>query len=197
MLMRLCTVDEVVYKTQPQKLLLAAAVALIMLSLPSSNSSAWNIPGHMLSGAIAYQILQRENPTTIPIAHSILEKNRWYDIRWKQQLGKLPDTKRDEMLFMLATRWADDIRTKDRALSHPLWHHISWPFKPQGEPESVHTMPPQAQNIVTAIVSNERIVRSDTDPQRRAIALTWLFHLIGDIHQPLHTVSLFTREFRR
>jgi len=187
----------VVYKTQPQKLLLAAAVALIMLSLPSSNSSAWNIPGHMLSGAIAYQILQRENPTTIPIAHSILEKNPWYDIRWKQQLGKLPDTKRDEMLFMLATRWADDIRTKDRALSHPLWHHISWPFKPQGEPESVHTMPPQAQNIVTAIVSNERIVRSDTDPQRRAIALTWLFHLIGDIHQPLHTVSLFTREFRR
>ena len=29
----------------------------------------------MLSGAIAYQILQRENPTTIPIVRSILEKN--------------------------------------------------------------------------------------------------------------------------
>ena len=61
--MGLCTVDEVVYETQPQKLLLAAAVALMMLSLLSSNSSAWNIPGHMLSGTIAYQILQRENPS--------------------------------------------------------------------------------------------------------------------------------------
>ena len=40
--MRLGTVDEVVYKTQPQKLLLAAAVAVMMLSLPSSNSSAWD-----------------------------------------------------------------------------------------------------------------------------------------------------------
>jgi hypothetical protein len=44
-------------------------------------------------------------------------------------------------------------------MSHPLWHHISWPFKPQGEPEIVHTMPPEAQNIVTAIVLNERVVR--------------------------------------
>jgi hypothetical protein len=76
MLIRLGTVDEVVYKTQPQKLLLAAAVALMMLSLPISNSSAWNLPGHMVSGAIAYQILQRENPSTIPTVRSILEKIR-------------------------------------------------------------------------------------------------------------------------
>jgi hypothetical protein len=26
---------------------------------------AWNIPGHMLSGIIAYQVLQQENPQTI------------------------------------------------------------------------------------------------------------------------------------
>ena len=79
--MRLCTVDEVVYETQPQKLLLAAAVALMMLSLLSSNSSAWNIPGHMLSGAIAYQILQRESPTTIPSVRSVLEKTPGYETR--------------------------------------------------------------------------------------------------------------------
>jgi hypothetical protein len=36
---------------------------------------AWNIPSHMLSGAIAYQTLQRESPATIPIGRSILEKN--------------------------------------------------------------------------------------------------------------------------
>ena len=34
---------------------------------------AWNIPGHMLSGAIAYQILQRERPATIPAMGSILD----------------------------------------------------------------------------------------------------------------------------
>ena len=44
-------------------------------------SFAWNIPGHMLSGAIAYQILQRENPATIPSVRSVLEKNPWYETR--------------------------------------------------------------------------------------------------------------------
>src|ERR1041384_2946903 len=137
MLIRLGTVDEVVYKTQPQKLLLAAAVALMMLSLPSSNSSAWNIPGHMLSGAMAYQILQRENPSTIPTVRSILEKNPWYESRWKVQLDKLPEAERDEMLFMLAPRWADDIRTLDKVESHLPWHYIDFPFKPEGEPPNI------------------------------------------------------------
>jgi S1/P1 Nuclease len=38
-------------------------------------------------------------------------------------------------------------------------------------------------------------VRSGSDPAKRGIALSWLFHLIGDIHQPLHAVQLFTREY--
>jgi hypothetical protein len=33
------------------------------------------------------------------------------------------------------------------------------------------------------------------DPERKAIALAWLFHLVGDIHQPLHTAQLFTVEY--
>jgi len=38
--------------------------------------------------------------------------------RWKAQLGKLPEAERDELLFMLGARWADDIahRTKPRAV---------------------------------------------------------------------------------
>ena len=94
----------------------------------------------MLSGAIAYQILQRENPSTIPIVRSV-EKNPWYETRWKAQLEKLPDTERDEILFMLAARWADDIRTLDKAESRLLWHYVDFPFKPEGEPASIQAMP--------------------------------------------------------
>jgi hypothetical protein len=68
------------------------------------NAFAWNIPGHMLSGAIAYQILQRDNPTRTPAIRSVLERNPWYERRWKSQLEKLPQVERDEMLFMLAAR---------------------------------------------------------------------------------------------
>ena len=40
-----------------------------------------------------------------------------------------------------------------------------------------------------------RIVKSQVSADKRAIALAWLFHLVGDVHQPLHTVQLFTREY--
>ena len=96
----------------------------------------------MLSGAIAYQILQRENPSTIPIVRSVLEKNPWYETRWKAQLEKLPDTERDEILFMLAARWADDIRTLDKAESRLPWHYVDFPFKPEGEPASIQATEP-------------------------------------------------------
>ena len=176
---------------------LNALVALILVSLVTFpfDGLSWNIPGHMLSGAIAYQILQRESPTIIPTVRSILEKNPWYEARWKAQLDKLPETERDEMLFMLAARWADDIRTGDPAESHPLWHYVDFPFKPEGEPASIETKPPPAENIVAAISENERIALNRSTPEKRAIALTWLYHLIGDIHQPLHVVQLFTREY--
>jgi S1/P1 nuclease len=119
----------------------------------------------------------------------------WYETRWKAQLEKSPGIDRDEMLFMLAARWADDIRTRDPAESHPLWHYVDFPFKPEGEPGSIETKPPPAENIVAAISENERIALNGSTPEKRAIALTWLFHLIGDIHQPLHAVQLFTREY--
>jgi hypothetical protein len=156
---------------------------------------AWNIPGHMLNGAIAYQILQRENPFTIPIVRSVLEKNPWYETRWKAQLDKLPEAERDEMLFMIAARWADDIRTVDKSESRLPWHYVDFPFKPEGEPASIQAMEPPQENILTAIAVNERVVRSGSDARKRGIALSWLFHLIGDIHPPVHAVTLFSREY--
>src|SRR5262245_45050637 len=99
------------------------------------------------------------------------------------------------VLFMQATRWADDIRTMDKAQNKPPWHYINLPFKPDGQPPSVQAREPEAVNILTAMAENERIVRDGTDPERKAIALAWLFHLAGDIRQPVHAVQLFKAEY--
>ena len=56
-------------------------------------------------------------------------------------------------------------------------------------------MQPPHDNILTAIAENERVALNGGEPERLAIALTWLFHLIGDVHQPLHAVQLFMREY--
>src|ERR1051326_269055 len=110
----------------------AIVIFFAVLVLRPFDAFAWNIPGHMLSGAIAYQILQQESPATIPIVSSTLEKNPWYETRWKPQLDKLPEADRGVMLFMLAARWADDIRTRDPAESHPPCTFEVFRFNPEG-----------------------------------------------------------------
>ena len=83
--------------------LITAIIAL--LSSFYSLGFAWNNAGHMLSGSIAYQILRAESPDTIAAVKVILEKHPWNHSRWKEQLNKLPEPQRDELLFMLAARW--------------------------------------------------------------------------------------------
>src|SRR5215813_37164 len=96
---------------------------------------------------------------------------------------------------MQAARWPDDIRTNDKQQHRALWHYINWPFKPEGQPASVQTREPEPVNILTALVENQSVVKQENDPERKAIVLAWLFHLVGNIHQRLHTVQLFTYEY--
>ena len=46
-------------------------------------------------------------------------------------------------------------------------------------------------NILTAMAENGNVVRNENDLERRAIALAWIFHLVGYIHQLLHTAHAF------
>jgi hypothetical protein len=43
---------------------------------------------------------------------------------------------------------------------------------------------PETVNILTALAENETVVNNENDAGRKAIALAWLFHLVGDIHHP-------------
>jgi len=49
---------------------------------------------------------------------------------------------------------------------------------------------PEPVNILNALAENERIAKNENDLERKAIALVWLFHLVGDIHQPLHNCTV-------
>ena len=167
--------------------------AFIVLSLPAL---AWNISGHLVSAAIAYQVLQRENPQTIEKVKAVLEKHPWYATQWDARLQDVPVAERDQVLFMQAARWPDDIRIRDKQHHRALWHYINWPFKPEGQPASVQVREPAPVNILTALDENEGVMKNvSNDPERRAMALAWLFHLVGGIHQPLHTARLFTAEY--
>ena len=56
---------------------LIASLVLLALAVSPLPASAWNIPGHMLSGIIAYQVLRQENPQNIDKVKAVLEKHPW------------------------------------------------------------------------------------------------------------------------
>ena len=70
---------------------------LAVLPLPAS---AWNIPGHMLSAAITYQVLLQENPQSIEKVKAVLEKHPWYANQWQARVQDVPVAERDQVLFM-------------------------------------------------------------------------------------------------
>ncbi len=178
-----------------QRMRLISSFVLFAIATPAL---AWNKAGHMTTGAIAYESLMKQSPAAAKKVVDLLKEHPYYDERWKGRLADLPEADRDRALFMMAARWPDDARG-DEEFHKAEWHYVNFPFKPVGQPGSVRTVPEDANNILRALGHNvDELRRTGTDSdtlEDRAVALSWIFHLVGDIHQPLHTTTLFTTEF--
>ena len=166
---------------------------LLVLLLPAP-ALAWSKPGHMVTGAFAHAVLVADDPAAAATAVELLKQTPQYARDWKPTADALPEAERGEYLFMMAGRWADDIRG-DARFDRPTWHYVGLPKLAPGQPAWLTVPPPDAVNAVTAFARNRTAVRAAPDPDERAVALCWLFHLVGDIHQPLHAGGLVTRDW--
>lgn len=168
--------------------------ALLTLLLLPAPAPAWSKPGHMVTGAIAHAVLAQDDSAALAKAVELLKQTPQYARDWKPTADRLPEADRGLYLFMMAARWADDIRGDPR-YDRPTWHYIGLPFKPPGQPDWLTEPPPATVNAVTAFEQNRAAVRTAPDADERAVALCWVFHLVGDIHQPLHAGGLVTRDW--
>jgi S1/P1 Nuclease len=174
--------------------------ALLVFAGAAAPALAWSKAGHMATGAVAYRVLKKDSPGTVPKVIAILKKHPYYLERWKDAVEDLDEDAADEYLFMLAARWADDAIGDDRFYTEGgherLFHFINLPYKPPGQPDSVRTNDPAEINILRAFPAKLETFRSEADPAERAEAMCWVMHLTGDAHQPLHAVSLYTAKFQ-
>ncbi|MBV8036114.1 S1/P1 nuclease [Roseateles sp.] len=160
------------------------------------SAQAWNKAGHMTSAAIAYDDLKARSPSTVARIVAALKLHPQYDQRWRADVeaAGLSEDDANRRLFMLAARWPDDVRG-DHDFDRPEDHFIDLAYKPPGQPSSVKVTQPGPENLVTAYAEHVSTLLNSTDEGDRAVALCWLFHLTGDVHQPLHSVSLFTTQY--
>ena len=174
-----------------RRLITACVFVLVMIS--AASGFAYNKPAHKVSGAIAYDFLLQNSPETVQEIVALLKQHPYYEEHWMGELESLPAADRNCGLFMLAAEWPDVVRSdkKHPEYNHPKWHYTDEPYKPDGQPDSIQTLPPDEENIMMAYEKNLAVLKNASEtPQNRAIALCWVFHLIGDIHQPCHTTSL-------
>lgn len=167
-------------------------IAVLLLFVPPA--LGWSKAGHMVSGAIAFDVLETRDPEAAARVIALLKAHPQFEQRWAGQLANVPEEMKGKVLFMLAARWPDDIRD-DPKYNQPKWHYIDFPYRPPGQPDSVQTAQPDDPNAQIAFRANIAVLQSDAADADKAIALCWIFHLVGDIHQPLHTTSLFTADF--
>ena len=159
-----------------------------------STAHAWNARGHMIMATIAYQQLSADKKATIT---EILKLHPEYHRSWKHDFNGLEDeVELGLYLFMQASVWPDHIRNNkhpQHQYNQPKWHYMNYELR---FPYNGNTDIVNQYNVLQAIDSNrERYQASSSTPQEKAIALCWIIHLVGDIHQPLHSVSLFSDQY--
>jgi hypothetical protein len=172
-------------------------VILVLLCLGNPPLRAWNDCGHMLIALLAYRQLDHSQKAKVA---EILAQHPHYE---SFLTGNKPrGVSAEEWAFLRAATWPDYVRGPDhRANFHRArWHYINLPYVP--ESETPHLTGPKFETpTINVLVSIDecRDLLSEEYPSaaRKAVHLAWLEHLIGDIHQPLHCITLVHRKYPR
>ncbi len=172
------------------KRILAFLWIVASLALSQRNIFAWDGAGHMLIAAEAFRQL---SPELQAQAIEALKAHPDYD-EWVKSYHSNPTVSQAAYVFMRASMWPDEIRGSGSPYDHPEWHFIDYPLRPPEFFLEADQRP--TNNVLFGLMQCEKTL-SDTnaDPELRAAYLSFLIHLIGDMHQPLHCCSLFTTAY--
>jgi len=181
--------------------------AVLTLLMAAQPLYAWFDGGHMLVAYIAYRNL---TPKTRARVDALLKLNPMY-IEWTQGVS---DDQKGLVAFLHGSVWPDCIKqTKCSAgytvdggdtppgkstdvqnigyadkFMHKYWHFVDIPYS-AGAPDE----PPKLPNALTEILLLSQAIGTDESEDIKSYDVVWLEHLVGDVHQPLHSTSRFTK----
>jgi hypothetical protein len=157
---------------------LAAAALLIAFGLTHS-VQAWDFQGHMALGLATFDELKRTSPDTLRAVLRLAESLPARD-KLDAALVGVTGEQRDRLVFAYLSRWPDDIRgtSRDRPKEHYRLHALT----------KVSWIPPVlVGDARDGYEQNMFLLKTYAAPvEERAAALAWIFHIVEDMHQPLH-----------
>jgi S1/P1 Nuclease len=184
-----------------------AALAFAVLVIVSNKADAWHAAGHMMTAAVAWEQM---TDTARKRASELLKLNPDYD-SW---VKGIPDADKDKTAFMRAASWPDDIKNKlthpasiddgeeptdpnaaanlgySDKLMHKYWHYIDLPFTT----DKTKLIDPKNPNAETQIKAfRDTIAAAGGSDDVKSYDVAWLIHMVGDVHQPLHATSRYSK----
>ena len=179
----------------------AALIAAALTMVQTPPAAAWNARGHMTVAGVAWINLK---PQVRVRAAQLLALNPDH-ATW---IAGLAEADRPVHAFMEAATWPDDIRSRYRNDGYTpvdadadlnigyadrrvraYWHFKNVPFSNDGTP----LRDPFRVNAETQIRAlGDSLADPALDDAAKSFNLTWLLHLVGDVHQPLHASARFT-----
>jgi hypothetical protein len=175
---------------------LSAILAAALLLTPVQPARAWNGFGHRVVAAIAFAQL---DPTERAKVSRLLSSHpAAADPFWLQHDDNGPDPALN--LFMNASIFPDDVRGRGPFNVYHISraHYVNWQVRAdQGgqvlDPAQEPGDDDPHRDVLKSLETNVATVKSaSASPADKSIALSWIFHQVGDLHQPLHTVARFS-----
>jgi hypothetical protein len=194
-----------------------AIAGLVLVVGFAQSAQAWNATGHMAIAAMAYQELPGDTRQKV---NAILRQHPRF-AEWQEQRRPESGTSIELYVFLRASTWPDEIRdvsytyrlvqgavvlrdgkpvvdpqrqAEQAAYDHRNWHFTDYPLVPPAL--ALEARPAPADDVIFGILSSRRsLAAAATSGPGRAAALSWLIHLIADIHQPEHCATLFGPAF--
>ncbi|TNV81471.1 hypothetical protein FGO68_gene15787 [Halteria grandinella] len=161
-------------------------VATALLALLSPINCWWR-NGHLITARIAYDHLLLTNPAIIAKAEHLLAGLSIFT------------TFEGDYPFVECATFADEIKDEGfEDQSH--WHYVDTPLFAEGYSAQVY---PEIYNVtwsiseMVAYLSKAQSPQNDPSVSRKlgeGFNLRLLIHYVGDVHQPLHTVSRYSKE---
>lgn len=187
---------------------------IVFLIIGASPAFAWHDAGHRKTAATAFNAMsstEQEAAIGILSAHPRFAE----DFEAHMPASVSSGTRDQKGLWLLgqASIWPDLVQTFDDEIrnvyNRSRWHYINNIVYLSEDDEAAfggsfeHNMstaftPPLRQNlnIIQALRGNLVTWKSDTaSDSEKAVALCWILHLTGDLHQPLHNVALFSKPY--
>ena len=167
-------------------------VILLFLSVPAM---AWDENGHKITAYIAWQRMTPE--VRDRVIKTLLAAPEDSDLAtfFAGYGSRSPDSRRREYFMTIAT-WPDIIRDKNFNTRYTKYHHGDWHYADtlwKYEKGKSVLVEQQGDGLaITKLHEFDSLIRGTASDAEKAVAIAWLEHLVGDIHQPLHASGKVT-----